>query len=56
MNFFTRGAPSTDDQENPTSLPLDTYHSLWALETVHANYAGMKKSLVDAGKFLAWIF
>lgn len=28
MNFFTRGAPSTDDQENPTSLPLETYHSL----------------------------
>jgi len=50
MNFFTRGPAQLIENENPTEIPNDIYNNLIALEGIHANYAGMKDSLVDAGK------
>jgi hypothetical protein len=50
MNYFTRGQLHSLDDENPTQFNDDIYHNLVALETVHANFSGMKESLVDAGK------
>ena len=50
MNFFTRGPAQIPTEDNPTQMPSETYNILLTLETVHANYSGMKESLVDAGK------
>ena len=50
MNFFTRGPSQLPEGENPTEFNDEIYYNLLALETVHANYGGMKESLVDAGK------
>ena len=50
MTFFVRGPAKMEMVDNPTEFPDDIYFTLLALDDVHANYKGMKDSLVDAGK------
>jgi hypothetical protein len=52
MSYFTRGPAKLIENENKTQIPSDIYDLLVALETVHANFAGMKDSLNDAGRLL----
>ncbi len=49
MSYFVRGPAKLPDDANPTQIDTETYFTLVALETVHANFSGMKESLVDAG-------
>jgi hypothetical protein len=51
MSYFTRGPAIVEDIKNPTQFPNDIYNLLVSMEQVHANFSGMKESLVDAGKF-----